>query len=314
MADEEVQTTEEQTTETQAAETQETSQASAEGTASSESQLTAEKTEASESWRDSLPDDLKEWANKFDSPTTALKSYRELEKRMGRSIALPGKDATPEEVQEFRKKALGIPDDISEYKLELPENAPEEVRKDPLSDPVLKEFVEASHAQGKSPDQVQNDVNYFYKVMEKFQEQAAEQQAKLVQQSDEALTREWGSEKEANLTYARRAIKQFDADGQFSKFLDEAQIGGIPAGSHPEFVRLFAKVGRRLAEDTVQLEPTEDERRSYQDQAAEARKRRDEALAKGDRAAAQRFDEMEREIYGKMNGRQPIVGQAGRSA
>jgi hypothetical protein len=66
-------------------------------------------------WRDTLPDDLKGWAEKFDSPATALKSHRELEKKLGKSVTLPGKDATPEEVQAFHKK-LGVPDSAAEYK------------------------------------------------------------------------------------------------------------------------------------------------------------------------------------------------------
>lgn len=265
------------------------------------------------SWRDTLPDDIKDWANKFDSPATALKSYRELEKKMGRSITLPGKDATPEEVQAFHKK-LGVPASPADYKLELPEHLPEEVRKDPLSDPLLKEFIETSHANGKSPAQVQADLGLFYKAMASVQEQADAEQARLVQKADEDLTREWGSDKEANLTYARRAVTQFDGDARFKEFLDTAEIGGIAIGNHPEFVRFFAKVGRALAEDSVQLEPTEAERSSANDEAAVLREKRDEALRRGDRAAAQRFDEAERAVYERMGGNKPIVGTAGRAA
>lgn len=264
-------------------------------------------------WRDTLPDDIKGWAEKFDSPSTALKSYRELEKKMGRSVAIPGKDATLEEVQAFRKKALGVPDAPTDYKLEFPDHVPDAVRKDPMSDPLLKEFVETSHANGKSPAQVQADLNLFYKAIASTQEQAVQEQVRLVQKADEDLTREWGADKEANLVFAKRAIKQFDPDGRFKAFLETAEIGGVKAGSHPEMARLFAKVGRMLAEDSVQLEPTPGEAQAVSDQATKLREQRNEALRRGDRATAQRLDEQERDLY-RRTGNRPIVGTSGRAA
>ena len=63
----------------------------------------------------------------------------------------------------------------------------------------------------------------------------------------------------------------------------------------------------------MQLEPTETEIASYNEQANAIRAKRNEALARGDQASARRFDEEERAIYARM-GNQPIVGTAGRSA
>ena len=265
------------------------------------------------SWRDSLDDDLKSWANKFDSPAAALKSHRELEKRLGKSVVMPGEDAKPEEIQAFRKKVLGTPDSPEDYKITLPEHVPQEVRDNPLSDPMVKEFVEQSHALGKSPDQVQADLDLFYKAMGSLQEQAEQQAAKRAQEGIDALKQEWRGDFEPNTVYAQRAVKQFDTDGQFKEFLETETIGGIPVGNHPAFARFFAKVGRALSEDSVQLEPTETEIASYTEQANAIRAKRNEALARGDNAAAQRFDAQEREIYARM-GNQPIVGTAGRSA
>lgn len=285
--------------------------ASSEGTALTQ-EAPAQQAEAT-NWRDTLDPDLKAWANKFDSPATALKSYRELEKKMGRSVTIPGKDATPEEIQAFRKKALGVPDAPTDYKLELPGFVPEEVRANPMSDPMLKEFVETSHANGKSPEQVQADLNLFYKAIEASKEQAAQESARLTQQKQDDLKREWGSDFEANGTYARRAVKQFDADGKFTEFLNNAEIDGVKVGDHPDFARFFAKVGRALAEDSVQLEPTGGEVQAITQQASQLRQQRNEALRRGDRTTAQRLDEQERALYARM-GNQPIVGTAGRVA
>lgn len=277
--------------------------------------LTQEAPAAAEAtnWRDTLDPDLKEWANKFDSPATALKSYRELEKRMGRSVTIPGKDATPEEVQAFRKKALGVPDAPTDYKLELPDFVPEEVRNDPMSDPLLKEFVETSHANGKSPAQVQADINLFYKAIAASKEQAVQESVRRTAQKMDDLKREWSSDFEANGTFSQRAVKQFDADGRFAEFLDTAEIDGVKVGNHPDFIRFFAKVGRMLAEDSVQLEPTEGEAQAINEQASKLRQQRNEALRRGDRATAQVLDQQERDLYAR-KGNRPIVGTAGRAA
>jgi hypothetical protein len=263
-------------------------------------------------WREALPDDIKTWAEKFDSPTTALKSYRELEKKMGRSVAIPGKDATPEEVQAFRKK-LGVPDAPTDYKLNLPDHVPQEVRDDPMSDPLLKRFVETSHANGKTPAQVQADLAVFYEAMSEMSSQAEREAEQRTNAGLDELRRDWGSDFDANATYAKRTLNQFDDDGGFKGFLNTEAVGGVKLGDHPAFIRFFAKIGRAMTEDSVQLEPTADERQSANDEAAKLREQRNEALRRGDRAAAQRFDQAEREVYARM-GNQPIVGARGRAA
>ena len=232
---------------------------------------------------------------------------------MGRSVTIPGKDATPEEVQAFRKKALGVPDAPTDYKLELPDFVPEEVRNDPMSDPLLKEFVETSHANGKSPAQVQADINLFYKAIAASKEQAVQESVRRTAQKMDDLKREWSSDFEANGTFSQRAVKQFDADGRFAEFLDTAEIDGVKVGNHPDFIRFFAKVGRMLAEDSVQLEPTEGEAQAINEQASKLRQQRNEALRRGDRATAQVLDQQERDLYAR-KGNRPIVGTAGRAA
>lgn len=45
---------------------------------------------------------------------SVLKSYAELEKKMGGMVSIPGEDSDPESRQKFMR-AIGVPDDISEY-------------------------------------------------------------------------------------------------------------------------------------------------------------------------------------------------------
>ncbi|MGB1548470.1 MAG: hypothetical protein ACPHIA_08080, partial [Alphaproteobacteria bacterium] len=62
---------------------------------------------------------------KFRHPDTGevrvdalLKSYQELERKLGAMVRMPGENATEEEIHSFRK-ALGVPASPDEYKLEM---------------------------------------------------------------------------------------------------------------------------------------------------------------------------------------------------
>ena len=54
-----------------------------------------------------------------------------------------------------------------------------------------------------------------------------------------------GANFDANLKQGQSALRRFGSEA-LTKLLDDSGLG-----SHPEFVRLFAKVGKAIAEDSV---------------------------------------------------------------
>lgn len=261
-------------------------------------------------WRADLPDDLRDWSKKFTSREAALKSHRELESRLGKSVVLPGDDATPEQIAEFRKKALGVPDAPDGYEIKLPEDLPDALKSDDEGVKArLGKFAEVMHGAGAPPEAVQAASDFYHQMLVETLQQ---QEQALTAKSEQAITeldREWGGDKEANDTYGKRAVALFDdTDGRFKEFLNTSSIDGIPAGNHPEFRRMFARIGRAMAEDRPHMNPTEDEARSIQSEVDKVRADKEAALRKGDRAEAQRLDEVERQLYAKQHGDAPIVG------
>ena len=65
-------------------------------------------------WRAGLGDDLRRVAAKFETPAEVVRSYSALEKRLGRSVVLPDKDSTPDEIDSFYQR-LGRPKFPDDY-------------------------------------------------------------------------------------------------------------------------------------------------------------------------------------------------------
>jgi hypothetical protein len=78
------------------------------------------------------------------------------------------------------------------------------------------------------------------------------QKAQLKKQSDQWVkdsendAEVGGAKFKENAELAKRALKVFDTKGDFSRFLDETGLG-----SHPEALRVFAKIGRAMGEDKL---------------------------------------------------------------
>lgn len=252
-------------------------------------------------WRADLPDDLKDWAKKFTSREAALKSHRELESRLGKSIVLPGENATPEEIAEFRRKALGVPESPEGYEVKLPDNLPDALKSDEEGTKArLGEFAKAMHEAGAPPAAVQAASDFYHKMLAEAFEGQAQALQSLNEQKVAEIEREWGGDKEANITYGKRAVAMFDQDGQFKEFLNSATIDGVQAGNHPEFLRMFARIGRAMAEDRPHMEPTEEEARSVEAEIDKVRRDKADAMRKGDNRMAEQLDRRERELWAKI--------------
>ena len=59
------------------------------------------------------------------------------------------------------------------------------------------------------------------------------------------LQKEWGKNYDGKMDYAKRAFAQF-ATPELSQLMDESGMG-----NHPEMLRVFAKVGELMGEDSL---------------------------------------------------------------
>ncbi len=267
----------------------------------------AEGETASDDWRTGIEDaELRRVAGKFDSPAEALRAYASLERRLGRSVVMPGKDADPEEIAAFRRR-LGVPERPEDYPLALPENG--DAEPDPAEQELRAGFLAAMHEAGATPEVVQRALDWYHATLEAGASARAAEGERLRAEAEAELARAWGGDYQRNLTLARRAARDFGG-ADFAALVESAELDGRPLGDHPAFLRTFAAIGRRLAE----AEPLGAE--GGGGPGLEARIDALHALQASDpgRYTSNAVQRELQELYRRLHGSAPVVGAAGRGA
>lgn len=170
--------------------------------------------------------DVRTWAEAkgFKDPYSVAESAYNLEKLMGfdkagRTIVMPGENATPEEIKAFHAK-IGVPENVDGYKLPVPQG---------MTDTFAKEAASWFHKHGvpaKTAEGIANDWNGFVAAQQKAADEAFAVQSENEFKSWEA---EQGAAAAQNIELAKRAAAQF-----------------IPAGTTQERQQLMSKIERAI--------------------------------------------------------------------
>ena len=182
-----------------------------------------------------LPDGLNEEPSlqTFDSVDKLAKSYVNLVKKMGvpaeQLLRLPQSGESYDDVY----NALGRPEDHDGY--QLGDYSPEDTAN----------YREIAHQLGLNNDQASALYDIYQQDMQnRMDEEDAEFEQFEVENLQE-LQQEWGDKFNHNLEMARRAFMNF-ATPEAVKVLEETGMG-----NHPELLKVFARIGEVLAEDSV---------------------------------------------------------------
>ena len=169
----------------------------------------------------------------FDSVDKLAKSYVNLVKKMGvpaeQLLRLPGEGEPMDDVY----NALGRPEDHNGY--QLGDFQPEQT----------ENFRQFAHQLGLNNQQAET-------IYQAYQQDIAERDQVSQQQFEQfevdnlnALQQEWGDQFNHNLEMARRAFMNF-ATPEAVQIVEETGMG-----NHPELLKVFARIGEVLAEDSV---------------------------------------------------------------
>ena len=207
-------------------------------------------------WPDDLPAELAKAAQKFAGPTEALRSYVELERRLGRAVFLPGAEADEAERRQFHRR-LGVPERPEDYPVQFPARL-DGGESGGAAEGVLAErrgrFLAAMQAAGATPGVVQAALDWFGGEVEGLDGAAAARRDQAEAAAEAELRRGWGPDYDRNLALARRAITRFGAEeGQALAELTLAD--GSRLGSQAGFLRLLAAIGGALLEDQPLIGP-----------------------------------------------------------
>lgn len=251
-------------------------------------------------WRDAISDSkLRAFADRMASPADAVKMAFNLRRKLSRAITPPAVDAGTEEVRDFHRK-LGVPETVDGYDYRRPE-LPEHLQPDAAGAARERDFLEHALDLGITRDQARGILDWHYRTSVELTDGLARRLGDGRAQSEAELRREWGADYEANLAAAHRAAVEFGGPDMLD-FLGGVAVDGVRLADHPRLVRAFAEAGRCLGEDSVALPGGDVGGATLEDRVKDLRARKQDALTRGDRDAAQRLDEEERGLWGKIAG------------
>jgi hypothetical protein len=190
------------------------------------------------SWRDTLPDNLKNSPSlaKFDAVEKLSKSYVELETMLGKNIIQPGKDAKPEDWDKFYSK-LGRPKVAEEYVFDpiagLEEN--------PAS---MSKLRQAFYAAGLAPSQAKTIFGAIAEDKISSDSTAREVTAQAIAAGEASLRQEWGVNYDNNVALARSYALEVGGKEAVSRLEEFRNAAGGNAASDPLVLKLLARAGQ----------------------------------------------------------------------
>lgn len=219
-----------------------------------------------------LDPDTREWLGKRELikdgvdvktlATSAAKLAHEQAKLLGNAIRVPGKDAKPEEREEYLNK-LGRPATADEYKFKVPEKLPENL---PYDGERAKEFASVAHKAGLTKDQAQAIHDWATEnAVGDFNTADAARKEQLVSTAKaetEKLIKMWGpmdsSTFKANIAFADKVLAE--ADPEVVDALKERGFIGEEGSVvlHAGLAKLFSKLGQAIFKEDGVLRGTAD--------------------------------------------------------
>lgn len=205
----------------------------------------------------------REWAGKngVKSLSDAIKTAREAQGLIGRSVQLPADDAKPDDVDTYVKKATAKyrPEKADGYEFKLPDGVPKEM---PYDADGATEFKGIAHELGLTKTQAQKAHDWFVSRQAGAFQKAADGLVEKAGSATQALEKAFGGAQDSDafkeaILSADKGIAEISkaaklADGELMTALKDANLIG-PGGIilSPAIARVFAHVGKFYAEDKL---------------------------------------------------------------
>lgn len=200
-------------------------------------------------WRASLPEELrsekvfeaikgKDWA---EAGPVLAKNYVHAQRLVGADrLTVPTDTSTPEEIASFRTK-IGVPAKPEEYKYNLPEGLKEDALDKTRMDAWRKELHEAGIPAKAAERIMSRYLNEEHTARVEAEKAAEKQEQTWVLE----VKSHFGDKFDEAMNYARLALRDFGSPA-LTKALDDSGFG-----NHPEVIKAFTMIGRKLADDTA---------------------------------------------------------------
>jgi hypothetical protein len=196
-----------------------------------------------EDWREQLAGGDEKTLSRlkrFASPANVYKSLRELEVKVssGELKKQPGKDASPEQLAEWRKEN-GIPEKPEAYEFDLGGFVPSENDK-----PVLDNFKQFAHAQNMAPEQLNQIAKWYFDQQEQVVAQQIEADKAYRAAQEEDLRAEYGPEFRSNINAVKNFLTQTAGDELTGLLFGARLADGSLLGNNANALRWLVSVAR----------------------------------------------------------------------
>lgn len=186
---------------------------------------------------------LKRYASPVDALNWVLEQQLKISRGELKAVKQgPGKDATPEQREAWRKEQ-GLPLEAGQYVKDL--KLGDGVVPGEADKPLLDAVAGMAHERGYAQEAVNDFVGLYYSLQDKLAGERAEADADQASEATQALMQTWGADFKPNMN----ALASFW--GEHPPEVRDAILGARTAdgriiGQLPEVAQLFAKVAREL--------------------------------------------------------------------
>ena len=197
---------------------------------------------ASEDWRSTIPEDLRNDPSLADiqDVSSLAKGYVHAQHMIGSDkVAIPAKDASEEVMSEFYNK-LGRPETAKGYEMPT-ENMPEV----PISEELSGAFFEEAHRIGLNGQQAAALIRWQAEQAEQGLVQGQQNHEMALEKASDSMRKEFGKAYDEKMDMAKGAAKQFGGD-ELMALLDSTGLGNEPA-----LIKAFANIGKAIASDEI---------------------------------------------------------------
>lgn len=257
-----------------------------------------------ESYRDGIKDPkARAFFDRYSTIDAAANALLEKEQMLSRRVAVPGEDASEEDMARFRK-AMGVPESIEEYDVTSmkPEAYTDEEWSSEVVQSVLSPVVAAAHAAGVNQSGLKAVVDAYMGVSAANAAEQARQDASWAEAAEEQLRTDWGSDYKGNMMAAERAIASIP--GIENLVLKD----GSQLGNNPLFIRIAADLGRLRGSDnkTAHQFLSAEQGQDMREQHADLTRKMYDAQQSGRREEARALDRQRRALSEQINGTESI--------
>lgn len=190
---------------------------------------------------DEAKEKLMKRLSRYASPRAAVDAMINAQNKIsaGGMVKVPGKDATPEEISQYRQD-MGIPEEPSGYDLTMNDGL---VIGDEDKE-MIDGFLEVAHNGNYTQEQVTQGLEWYYKNQENDLAARHEADAKHHAEVEEVLRQEWGPEYKANRNLMANYLATDFGDGVADLIVGARLADGTPLANHPDILRGFVAKAR----------------------------------------------------------------------